>query len=86
MAQGKLSQWNIDEQRYHAVIVGTGAAGMNCSKKLCEYLEQTGNRNEMIERTVGGVCWTRKTLMRAMKIKADRIGGDRTGRHRNVRI
>ena len=30
---------------YNTVVVGSGAAGMNCAKKLCEYMDQKGIEN-----------------------------------------
>ena len=30
---------------YNTVVVGSGAAGMNCAKKLCEYMNQKGIEN-----------------------------------------
>ena len=38
----KISGQSINEHYFNTIIIGTGAAGMNCSKKLYEYMEQKG--------------------------------------------
>ena len=45
ISRDSLPQWEIERFSYHVVIVGTGAAGMNCAKKLYEYLEIQGVEN-----------------------------------------
>ena len=45
MERGEQHNWQIEEHFYHCLIVGTGAAGMNCAKKLYEYLDSKGVEN-----------------------------------------
>jgi len=37
-----IDNLNIPCRHYHTLIVGAGAAGMNCARKLCEFLGQAG--------------------------------------------
>ncbi|MHC4636343.1 MAG: FAD-binding protein [Planctomycetota bacterium] len=38
----KISDQNITEYYFNTIIAGSGAAGMNCAKKLYEYMEHKG--------------------------------------------
>ncbi len=45
MQTKKINGQEIDFHRYNTVIVGAGAAGMNCAVHLCEFMEQKGIKN-----------------------------------------
>ncbi len=45
MSKRIIGGWQIDEVFYHCIIIGTGAAGMNCAKRLYEYLDIQGVEN-----------------------------------------
>ncbi|MHC4299823.1 MAG: FAD-binding protein [Planctomycetota bacterium] len=45
METRKISDQTVTFHRYNTVIVGAGAAGMNCAVHLCELMEQKGVEN-----------------------------------------
>ena len=45
METKKISDQTVTFHRYNTVIVGAGAAGMNCAVHLCEFMEQKGVEN-----------------------------------------
>ena len=45
METKKISDQTVTLHRYNTVIVGAGAAGMNCAVHLCEFMEQKGVEN-----------------------------------------
>ncbi len=45
MATKTIANQTITEHFYNTVVVGAGAAGMNCAKKLFEYMQQKGISN-----------------------------------------
>ena len=38
----EIAGQNVTIRRFNTVVVGAGAAGMNCAKKLYEYMQQDG--------------------------------------------
>ena len=45
METKKISDQTVTFHRFNTVIVGAGAAGMNCAVHLCEFMEQKGVEN-----------------------------------------
>ncbi len=45
MRTRQIADQRVTEHFYNTIIVGAGAAGMNCAKKLCEYMGQEGISN-----------------------------------------
>ena len=45
METRKIGDQTVTFHRYNTVIVGSGAAGMNCAVHLCEFMEQKGIEN-----------------------------------------
>ncbi len=45
MEAKKIGDQTVTFHRYNTVIVGSGAAGMNCAVHLCEFMEQKGVEN-----------------------------------------
>ncbi len=45
MQTRKIVNQNVTIHKFNTVVVGAGAAGMNCAKKLYEYMEQKGVDN-----------------------------------------
>lgn len=45
METRKIADQDITIHKYNTVVVGSGAAGMNCTKKLYEYMDQKGIAN-----------------------------------------
>ena len=41
----KIADQNVSIHKFNTVVVGSGAAGMNCAKKLYEYMDQKGVAN-----------------------------------------
>ena len=41
----KIADQNVTIHKFNSVVVGAGAAGMNCAKKLYEYMYQKGITN-----------------------------------------
>lgn len=56
MSNTSTEGWQVDTFFYHCLIIGTGAAGMNCAKKLYEYLDIQGvdNPQECIAMVTAG--------------------------------
>ena len=42
MSTKTIAGQNITEHFFNTIVVGAGAAGMNCAKKLYEYMDQKG--------------------------------------------
>jgi succinate dehydrogenase/fumarate reductase flavoprotein subunit len=57
METRQISDQTVTLHRYNTVIVGSGAAGMNCAVHLCEFMEQKGitNPKERIAVVTGGI-------------------------------
>ena len=57
MQTKRINGQEVKFHRYNTVIVGAGAAGMNCAVHLCEYMEQKGvkNPNEKIAVVTAGL-------------------------------
>ena len=49
MQTRKITNQNVAFHNFNTVVVGSGAAGMNCAKKLYEYMEQKGFDNPQDE-------------------------------------
>ncbi len=45
METKKIGNQTVTYHRYNAVIIGAGAAGMNCAVHLCDFMEQKGVKN-----------------------------------------
>ena len=45
MEKRKIADQNVTIHKFNTVVVGAGAAGMNCAKKLYEYMDQKGVSN-----------------------------------------
>jgi succinate dehydrogenase/fumarate reductase flavoprotein subunit len=57
METRKIADQTVTLHRYNTVIVGAGAAGMNCAVHLCEFMEQKGisNPKERIAVVTAGI-------------------------------
>jgi len=45
MEKKQIANQTVTFHRYNTIIVGAGAAGMNCAVHLCEFMEKTGVAN-----------------------------------------
>ena len=57
METRQIANQTITLHRYNTVIVGAGAAGMNCAVHLCEFMEKKGivNLRERIAVVTAGL-------------------------------
>src|SRR4030042_7202106 len=62
----QIGNQKVRMHTYNTVIVGSGAAGMNCAKKLCEFFETKGVKDAALKIAV---------VTRALPFGASRMSG-----------